>query len=131
MTSFKEILRKQRLKFKDILSYVTFYIFTNSGTWVQLLISHCFDMFAYTDTNIIWTCKTDRHDITEILLKVVFNTITLTIYYELINPYCISVSTKKSLRYQKISTSGNKRKPLTCHMSDELYHIMLYRVRLV
>jgi len=34
MTSFKKIRRKQRLKFKDFLSYVTFCILTNSGTWV-------------------------------------------------------------------------------------------------
>jgi hypothetical protein len=32
MTSFLKIGRKQRMKFKEIMTYVTFWILTNLGT---------------------------------------------------------------------------------------------------
>jgi hypothetical protein len=52
MTSFKEILRKQWLKFKDILSYVTFYILRLIRNLCQDVIYNsivfaCFILFSW------------------------------------------------------------------------------------
>ena len=54
--------------------------------------------------------NTDRHDITEILLKVVLNALTLTLYL-----------------WGKWKT---QRKPMTCHRKT-LYHIKWYQIHLI
>jgi hypothetical protein len=75
--------------------------------------------------------KTYKHDITEILLKVALNTITL--YLRAVDHGIWSRLSQ--IKDYKISIGGNKntrRNPLTCYKyrSDKLYHIKLHRVHL-
>ena len=62
----------------------TFYIINTTTLYYKvcqrLVASLCFS----PSTPVSSTNKTDRQDITEILLKVVLNTITLTLYHKVI-----------------------------------------------